>query len=455
MKRIIFVLFVFILPLCCMAQKQDTLVTISGMVEIGKPMNLVVERQMGMTQRLANFEVNGEYRVVLSVKEPMIVSLSLGRQFFSSDVFMAPGAEISLDLTREDKFGGTYAGVNNLLLRLSANEYKPKTSGVKAYSKAYAEVVYRCYQEKEACIEASGLSQADKRIVKGYIQLKLLQDMYMIIERSKAFGKAFEAPVVDGDYSDPVLGVDWVSELTFTGDWFPLFQEWLYAQVQNGKIQIASRTTYLNDMASVIKDSKLQEVYLLRAIELELMRGNVKGVKERMKKANHLVKTKTGRDKLAMYAGKLTKSVYPGMEGVDLSKYGFPNEKGDTVYLADFSGKYVFIDLWSTGCNPCVAELTYGKRLEHQLGDVPLAWVAVSLDTRADVWKSFMKQKGMDGVQLLCSRAHKDPFMQQLAVHGIPRFVILDPKGKVWDASSLRPSNPVLGVLLRKELSKN
>ena len=150
----------------------------------------------------------------------------------------------------------------------------------------------------------------------------------------------------------------------------------------------------------------------------------------------------------------LTKSIYPGMEGMDLSKYGFPNEKGDTVYLADFGGKYVFIDLWSTGCNPCVAELTYGKRLEHQLDDIPLTWVAVSLDTHADVWKSFMKQKGMAGVQLLCSRARKHPFMQQLVVHGIPRFIILDPKGKVWDASSLRPSNPVLGVLLRKELLK-
>ena len=61
----------------------------------------------------------------------------------------------------------------------------------------------------------------------------------------------------------------------------------------------------------------------------------------------------------------------------------------------------------------------------------------------------------MDGEQLLCSRAYKHPLMQQMAVHGIPRFIILDPAGKVWDASSRRPSDPVLGELLLKELSGN
>ena len=66
--------------------------------------------------------------------------------------------------------------------------------------------------------------------------------------------------------------------------------------------------------------------------------------------------------------------------------------------------------------------------------------------------QSLMKQKGMTGVQLLCTRSRKHPFMQRMAVNGIPRFIILDPDGKVWDASSRRPSDPVLGELLLKEL---
>lgn len=68
----------------------------------------------------------------------------------------------------------------------------------------------------------------DQQIVKGYMQFRLLENLYMMILRSKAFGKVFN-PDVAPDYSDPVLNVKWVRELTFTGDWFALFQEWLYA----------------------------------------------------------------------------------------------------------------------------------------------------------------------------------------------------------------------------------
>lgn len=71
--------------------------------------------------------------------------------------------------------------------------------------------------------------------------------------------------------------------------------------------------------------------------------------------------------------------------------------------------------------------LIYAKRLEDRLKDLPLVWVSISLDTHVDTWKKFVKQKDMDGEQLLCSRAYKHPLMQQMAVHGIPRFIILDP----------------------------
>ena len=99
-----------------------------------------------------------------------------------------------------------------------------------------------------------------------------------------------------------------------------------------------------------------------------------------------------------------------------------------------------------------MAEITYLKRLEERLVSLPLAWVSISLDSNADTWRTFMKQKKMTGIQLLCARSRKHPFMQRMAVNGIPRFIILDPEGKVWDASSRRPSDPVLGELLLKEL---
>ena len=455
MKKVFLILLVLVLSFCAIAQKQDTVVTITGRVASGKPMHLLVERQVGMTQRLVEADVSGEYSITFPVKEPMFLSISIGRQVFSGNLFVAPGAKINLDLTQDEKFQGSYAGVNNLLRRVLAEEFRPKTDGIKTFTKPYAEALYRGYQEREKVIETSGLSMKDQQIVKGYMQFQLLENLYMMILRSKAFGKVFNPPDVAPDYSDPVLNVKWVRELTFTGDWFALFQEWLYAQVRNEKIKIGSRVTYLNDMASVIEDPVLKEAYLLRAIKLELLQGNVKGLEERLQKAKCIVKFKAGKNELAVCAQELKKSVYRDMSGLDFSKYSFPNIHGDTICLSEFKGKYVFVDLWSTGCNPCVAEINYAKRLEDRLKDLPLVWVSISLDTHVDTWKKFVKQKDMDGEQLLCSRAYKHPLMQQMAVHGIPRFIILDPAGKVWDASSRRPSDPVLGELLLKELSGN
>ena len=147
---------------------QDTLAFVSGRVEGENPVMLVVQRQMGMSQRLMEVQVRGDYRESLTVKEPMIVSISLGRQNVSNTVFVTPGAKIEVDLTREDKFGGTHAGINNLLLRLFTRVCQPKTSGLKEYSRAYAEALFFAYQGRVERIETSGLSPEEQKVVKGY-----------------------------------------------------------------------------------------------------------------------------------------------------------------------------------------------------------------------------------------------------------------------------------------------
>ena len=52
MKKVFLILLILVLSFCAIAQKQDTVVTITGRVASGKPMHLLVERQVGMTQRL-------------------------------------------------------------------------------------------------------------------------------------------------------------------------------------------------------------------------------------------------------------------------------------------------------------------------------------------------------------------------------------------------------------------
>ena len=136
------------------------------------------------------------------------------------------------------------------------------------------------------------------------------------------------------------------------------------------------------------------------------------------------------------------------LPGTDLGNFNFKNEKGEVVALGDFKGKYVFIDLWSTGCNPCVGEIPYIKEMEHRFAGNPIAWVSVSLDLDEKEWKDFLVKNNMKGIQLLCEKGFKHPFIQQIGLSGIPRFVLLDKESKVIDYSAMRPSNPVLAEVL-------
>ena len=76
------------------------------------------------------------------------------------------------------------------------------------------------------------------------------------------------------------------------------------------------------------------------------------------------------------------------------------------------------------------------------------------MDLNKKEWLDFLKEKGMNGIQLICNKGYKDPFPKQIALSGIPRFLLLDKEGKVIDFESLRPSNPVLGELLQLMLNK-
>lgn len=76
------------------------------------------------------------------------------------------------------------------------------------------------------------------------------------------------------------------------------------------------------------------------------------------------------------------------------------------------------------------------------------------MDLNKKEWLDFLKAKDMKGIQLICDKGFKDPFVKQIALGGIPRFLLLDKEGKVIDFQSLRPSNPVLGELLRLMLDK-
>ena len=131
--------------------------------------------------------------------------------------------------------------------------------------------------------------------------------------------------------------------------------------------------------------------------------------------------------------------------------HDYVNFKGGKKSLKDFRGNYVYIDVWATWCRPCIAQIPFLKKLEKDYEGKNLKIVSISTDNdrrsggswenAKAKWEKMVKDKNLSGVQLW---AGKDElrFSQDYMVSGIPRFILIDPEGKIVDPNAPRPFDP-------------
>lgn len=127
----------------------------------------------------------------------------------------------------------------------------------------------------------------------------------------------------------------------------------------------------------------------------------------------------------------------------------YENHDGTSTSLSDLKGKYVYVDVWATWCKPCLAEIPALKELEIEMGE-DIHFVSISIDKKDkyDTWKQMVVEKELKGVQLYADNNWESQFVQDYGINGIPRFIIIDPKGNVVKPDATRPSNPKTKELL-------
>ena len=111
---------------------------------------------------------------------------------------------------------------------------------------------------------------------------------------------------------------------------------------------------------------------------------------------------------------------------------------GKQVNLSDFLGNYVYIDVWATWCMPCRGELPYLKELKEKMKDKNIHFVCISVDKDINAWKKMVKEENLGGIQL--NTGGDKSFMQAFGIRGIPRFILLDPEGKIVNPEMSRPT---------------
>ena len=181
--------------------------------------------------------------------------------------------------------------------------------------------------------------------------------------------------------------------------------------------------SYVTDFNKRIADTKLDSSFIAS------QKQNITGLKKYL--------DKTHADKLYL-ATKLAK-------GIESPKFvDYENFKGGTTSLDDLKGKYVYIDMWATWCNPCKQEIPYLQKVEKKYHGKNIEFVSISVDSERDyeTWKKMVADKELTGIQLYSKRDKN--FSGAYKVNSIPRFILIDPQGNIVDANAPRPSSPRL-----------
>lgn len=118
--------------------------------------------------------------------------------------------------------------------------------------------------------------------------------------------------------------------------------------------------------------------------------------------------------------------------------FTYQDVTGKSYSLADFAGKYIYLDMWATWCGPCKKEIPFIKTLEEKMHGKNIVFVSLSVDKEKEKWVEFLKTNKMTGIQLHNGgdRSLSDVF----DVKFIPRFILIGPDSKVVNPTADKPS---------------
>jgi peroxiredoxin len=121
-------------------------------------------------------------------------------------------------------------------------------------------------------------------------------------------------------------------------------------------------------------------------------------------------------------------------------EFTIPGTDGKTYSLKDFAGKTLIIDFWATWCPDCREEMPQLKALQQRLkGRKDIVLVGISCDTDADKLASYIKEQGIDWLQLADYKARKESAVYEAyKVKWIPTKYVIGPDGNILLATVMQ-----------------
>jgi thiol-disulfide isomerase/thioredoxin len=209
-------------------------------------------------------------------------------------------------------------------------------------------------------------------------------------------------------------------------------------------------SSFLEAVVKTDRDQRVKDFMLYHAMNKMITNG-ADSVKR-----NGLFTAYIGQQKDPGFSEKLYErlavqnSLVKGLPAPAFEAVSIAGKKMDLKY---FKGRYVVVDILATWCGPCKQETPFFERYAEMYAGEKVAFVGLSVDegtSNVHSWQFEAPTRSKRVVQLR-TEAPFD-FMRKYGIESIPRFMLIDPEGKISTMNMPRPSDPVFEDYLRQQV---
>lgn len=132
------------------------------------------------------------------------------------------------------------------------------------------------------------------------------------------------------------------------------------------------------------------------------------------------------------------------IQGNEAPDFTTKDDKGNTVRLSDFRGRYVLLDFWASWCVPCRAKMKELKRIYPQLKAKGIEVVSISMDENRAAWLKASEQDGIEWTNTCDVKPFKENAIgKAYKVTAVPTLFVISPQGIV------EAQNPTIDEILQ------
>lgn len=363
----------------------------------------------------------------------------------SLNLYLSPGEDLEINVNARNfsgslSFRGSLGGINSYLKEQEVAVFFDKDYYA-LEEEDFVRKMNELINEKTKLLEA-------KNFDKSFTELEKERIRYSIAERVAIYPLYRKRMYPEQEYKPGPLFTNFLSsfslnkeELIGVRDYQSFLVNYVYLQGSKGNGTGENYSDGIADyILSRITSPSIRNFLLTQIVYQHIWENNGLNGADYLLKVFH--RECTDKNKVA-YIDDIVKSwekIAPGRVAPDFSVI---DRNGSPITLRDFKGSYVYITVWATWCVPCKRELPYLELLGNEYYARNIKFLTVSIDALkdSDGWHEFLKDHPYAGIHTMADKEGR--FNESYMIISVPRFILIDPDGRIVNSNAPRPSGPI------------